>query len=372
MALGNITVRTAVAQAPTYPAVEGVGLFVGASTTQPAGVQSLGRTTPLTAFGAAGAHPLLPALKAARANGGPNWSGYGLGLAPNTSLDALLSKVKETLGNFDAEFVVLCTPLASQAEIGKVETAMAAVSINGTRVFALCSILKPNHTEGQGAHADWAAYITAAKAVTGAAAAPRIVCVAPVFGNELGALAGRLQKVLDEPQARINRSPMRVASGAVKGMGTERSAVVDKTGVPLTLEHQKELDTARLSVFQWYGGQQGIYFADGNTLASSAGTEPKVVEHLRVLDKAARRVHLRGVQKIADDLVENTHGGNAAFATALGGPLRQMVDAGEIKPLGEEAIAITWANDTTVTVAITIQPPNAPKQITVEITLKAT
>ena len=45
MPLGNITVRTAVAQAPIYPNVEGMGLFVGA------GVQSLGCTTPLTAFG---------------------------------------------------------------------------------------------------------------------------------------------------------------------------------------------------------------------------------------------------------------------------------------------------------------------------------
>ncbi len=369
MALGNITVSTAVAQPPTYPKVEGVGLFVGACTTQPSRVQSIGQGASLEAFGDAGSHPLVPTLKTAAQNGGPNWSAYALGLTPTANLDATLVRVKEALVTHQVEFVVLCTPLTSAAEIAKVQTAMAEVFSNGTRVFALCSLFAPKHTTGTGSHANWFAYIAAAKTVVMEATAPRVMCVAPVFGAELGAFAGRLQKTLDEPQGRISRSPMRTASGHAKGFSGSRSAVVDKTGAAINLEVQKQLDGARLSVWQWYQGQQGLYFADANTLASAAGDDAKVIEHLRVLDKAARRIYLRGVQKIADDRVQNTPAGNAVFGTYLSAPLRDMVALGEIKPLEGDAVSITWPSTTQVNVRFTIQPPNAPKQITTEITL---
>jgi hypothetical protein len=275
-------------------------------------------------------------------------------------IDAALA----ALGSLPPEFVVVCKPVVAGAELTGMQTKAAALyNLAQPGFFTAC--VRGYLT---GSDADWSAYLTALTAITDGVLAPRVLVHPLVFGHEQGAFAGRFQKVIDEPQPRISRAPMRVASGAVVDPGAAREDLLDDTLAPLAISHLDDLDTARYSVFQWYAGREGIYFADGNLLVT-AGTVLNVVEWLRVLDKAERRIRVVASADVANDLVQNTPAGNAAFAERLSGPLRTMAALGEIQPLRRNAVTVTWLTITSVRINYTIQPPTAPKEITNNIVL---
>ncbi|RMN58142.1 DUF2586 family protein, partial [Pseudomonas syringae] len=75
----------------------------------------------------------------------------------------------------------------------------------------------------------------------------------------LGVLAGRLANA----SVSVADTPMRVATGAIVGLGAEPK---DMDGLALTSAVLTQLDAARLSVPQTYPDYPGTYWSDGNLL----------------------------------------------------------------------------------------------------------
>jgi hypothetical protein len=358
MALGKVTVTTGAIGPGSFPAIEGVGLFIGEAAAGAGVPTPVGPGSDLaTLFGAGN---LADTLAIARANGGPRWKAWAIGHAAG---QGWADVIDAGLAACDPELIVVCKPVAAGTELTDMQARAETLLGQARRVFFLAAFRGIDNTPTTG-DGSWAAYLTAAQAITTGVAASRVLVTSLLWGGELGALAGRLARIAAE---RISRSPMRVRDGAVVSPGT-RPVAANNADEPLTLATLEALDTARFSVFQWYEGREGVYHADGNTLEASGGDFP-VVEWLRVTDKAARRVRLTAIGAVADDDVENTPAGNAAFATRLAAPLRQMVALGELRPLAKDAITVTWTSLTAVRIYMKVRPPNAPKDIQVAIAL---
>jgi hypothetical protein len=349
--LGKVTVNTGAIGPGTFPEPEGVALFIGEVTAGDGVAAPIGLNTDLVALFTSG--ELVDTIEHARANGGPRWKGYAIG---HTNLETWEDVIDAGLAAVTPEMIVVCKPVTAAAELTALQ-ARAVTELNlARRLFFLAAF------RGIGAE-DWATYLAAAQAVTTGVDAQRVQVVPLLYGSELGAFAGRL--ALHAFETKINRSPMRVRSGSVLNPGAKPA---DSGAVPLDIATLEALDTARFSVFQWYEGKEGIYFANANTLESAGGDFP-VAEWLRVTDKGARRVRLEAISAIADDTVRNTPAGNAAFATRLASPLRAMAIAGELEPLAADAVTVAWIDASTVQVYMTVRARNAPKDITVSIQL---
>ncbi|HEX7927324.1 MAG TPA: DUF2586 family protein, partial [bacterium] len=80
---------------------------------------------------------------------------------------------------------------------------------------------------------------------------------------------------------------------------------------------------------------------------------------------------LVALDALADDDVENTAAGNAAFGLRLSSPLHAMASptVREIRPIAKDAIRVEWSDSTSVTIYMKVQVLNAPKAITIPITL---
>jgi hypothetical protein len=361
MALGKVTVTTGAVGPGAFPDIEGVGLFIGQAATGLGVPTPVGPSTDLaTMFGAGN---LADTLAVARANGGPRWKAWAIG---HTAVQDWSDVIDAGLAACNPEFVVVCTPVTAGTALADLETKAQSLLGQARRVFFLAAFRGIDNTPTTG-DASWAAYLTAALAITVGVAAPRVLLTPLLWGGELGAFAGRLARVAAD---KISRSPMRVRDGAVVSPGTQPVAA-NNADEALTLATLEALDTARFSVFQWYEGREGVYPADGNTLEATGGDFP-VVEWLRVTDKAARRVRLTAIGAIADDEVTDTPAGNAAFATRLAAPLRDMVRRGELQSLAKDAVAIQWVSLTAVRIYMKVRPPNAPKDIQVAIALDTT
>ena len=424
MGLPSVTVQTGAVGPGTFPEIEGIALFIGKVTSGDDALNPIGKATDLEAlFGAE--EEMTKAIAAARGNGGPNWKAWAYGIkdvqqtldaAPavdktggktgipvtahgipvgesitlagtiaydgsyvvdvDTTTDEIVivqvfaaeaftgaetvdwnkdweTVIDAALAGSEPEMIVPTKPVTTATELTAMNTKAVALENLARRVFFCASYaLDP-------ATVTWAAYLAAAQAITTGLDLQRVLISPLLWGPEQGAFSGRLAA------GPVSRSPARVKSGSVVNPGT---SPVDNAGNPITLATLDALNTARFSVFHWYEGKEGVYFADGNSL-EAVGGDFKWVEWLRVTDKAARRVRIVAINAIADDEVEDTPAGNAAFGTRLGSPLRAMAAAREIKPLAKDAIAVVWQTVTAVQVFFTIRPLNAPKDITVGITL---
>ncbi|MEL5233819.1 DUF2586 family protein, partial [Serratia ureilytica] len=98
--------------------------------------------------------------------------------------------------------------------------------------------------------------------------------------------------------------PARVATGALVEMGST-STPVDGSGEVLELATLQALEANRFSVPMWYPDYDGLYWSDGRTLDVEGG-DFQAIESLRVVDKAARRVRLLAIPKIADRSLNST------------------------------------------------------------------
>ena len=358
MALGKVTVTTGAQGPGAFPAIEGVGLFLGEASA------GLGATAPLgpgsdlaTLFGVGN---LVDTLEIARANAGPRWQCFAHG---HTGAQSWSDVIDAALVACDPEFIVVCRPVSSGTELSDLQTQAETLLAQARRVFIVAAFRGIDNTPTTG-DASWAAYFTACQTITTGIAASRVLVTPLVWGGEQGALAGRLARFASE---KISRSPMRVRSGAIASAGSKPVAA-NNADEALSLATLEALDGERFTVFQWYEGREGVYLADGNTLEATGGDFP-VIEWLRVTDKAARRVRLVAIAAIADDEVDNTPAGNAAFATRLTAPLRQMAGLKELRPLAKDAITVSWSGLNTVAIHMKVRPPSAPKDIQVSITL---
>lgn len=302
-------------------------------------------------------------ITAARLNGGDRWACLAAPIGADVTWQDALEKAQQQ--GYSVEAVVVTTPVASGAELSAMhDTAMAIQNTYGRRLFVMAA------TAGISAEQTWSAYVAAQKAITKDVLAPRVLVVPQLHGNDLGVLAGRLANAA----VSIADSPMRVATGALLGLG---DVPVDQEGVPLPSAIRAALDAERLSVSQTYPDYPGVYWGDGNMLDAPA-SDFQVIEYLRLADKAARQVRPLLIRRVGDRRLNNSPNSIAAAVSAFMKPLRQMAKSavfngevfpGEIEAPKDGDIVLVWLSKTKVELYIKIRPLNCPKDLTANIAL---
>ncbi|WP_257266971.1 DUF2586 domain-containing protein [Endozoicomonas sp. ONNA2] len=366
MSLGSVTVNNLDLAQGTPSEVECLDLFVGYVPTAPETnqVHAINMSTDLDVLLGAGASNVKTQIEAARSNGGQNWFAYVL---PLLSEADPMAEVDKAVGNFSVESVVVCDPVANKADLENMQsTAMELIGKYQRRVFFQSAFRSP------GAEESWSDYSAEAKAITENVAADRVVIVPLLYPDFLGALAGRLAN----QSVSVADSPMRVATGTLLGNYAERPT--DANGLELDKSVLLDLhNNGRLTVPTWYEDYDGTYTSDGFTLAPET-SDYRVIENLRVADKAARRIYLLAVARIGNRLLNSTPQSIAFNSTYFMKPLREMSHGveingtpfpGEIEPPKAGDIVISWPTKYAVEIYFTLRPLNCPKEITANITL---
>lgn len=312
--------------------------------------------------------------KAAMLNAGQNWNGFVHVLAepakneefnPQAWVEAV--KAAQLVASVEGVVVVLPTDKATLTAAASLRAELLAKF--GRWVWFVLAVDGPQTEEG------WSEYLVRLATLQQGIAASSVQLVPRLWGNEPGVLAGRLCN----RAVTIADSPTRVATGPLLEMGSDVQPV-DGKGVALDLATLQALETLRYSVPMWYPDYDGMYWADGRTLDVEGG-DYQVIEYLRIVDKAARRIRLQAIAKIADRSLNSTPGSIAAHKTYFSKVLREMARStqingitfpGEVKPPKEGDVVITWRTATKVEIYIVVRPYECPKGITVSLMLDTT
>lgn len=364
MSLGKVSVNNLNLGQGAVTEVERYFLFIGPATKNAGQILALNQDSDLDVQLGTGANDLKTQITAARLNGGDRWACLAIPLAAEGDWQTALTKAMQH--GYSVEAVVITKPVTSGGELEEMHEAAVAISNTfARRLFVMAA------TPGiDSATQTWSQYQVEQKAITEGLSAPRVLAVPQLHDNDLGVLAGRLANAA----VSIADSPMRVATGAVLGLG---DTPADKDGIPLQSATRAVLDAARLSVTQTYADYPGTFWADGNML-DAPGSDFQVIEHLRVVDKAARRVRILLIQRVADRRLNSSANSIAVNTTALMAPLRAMAKSttvgnqvfpGEIEQPKDGDIVINWLSKTAVVAYLTLRPLNCPKDITANIAL---
>lgn len=363
MALGKVSVNNLNLGQGAVTEIERYFLFIGTSAKNVGQLLALNTDSDLDGALGIPASDLKTQITAARLNGGDRWACLAAPIAADGEWSVALEKAQQQ--GFSVESVVITKSVTAGAQLSAMHD--AAVALNNTfgrRAFVMAA------SAGITAQQTWAEYLLEQKAITTGLAAPRVLVVPQLHGNDLGVLAGRLANAA----VSIADSPMRVASGALLGLGP---VPVDKEGVPLPSAIRAELDTARFSVSQTYPDYPGVFWGDGNMLDAPA-SDFQVVEYLRLADKAARQVRPLLIRRVADRRLNNSPNSMAAAVSTFMKPLRQMAKSttfagqvfpGEIESPQDGDIVLVWHSKTKVEIYIKIRPLNCPKDLTANIAL---
>lgn len=363
MALGSVSVNNLnLGQGPVEE-IERYFLFIGPAPKNIGKLLELNTQSDLDAQLGVPASDLKTQVAAARANGGSRWACMAAPIGADGTWQEALEKAQQE--GVSVEAVVITRPVATAQELQEMHTAAVELGNRyGRRVFIMAAA--PGLVDGQ----DWAAYLTQARALLADLAAPRVLCVPQLHGNNLGVLAGRLANF----EVSVADSPMRVATGALVGLGTPPK---DKDGQPLDMATLAALDKERYSVPQTYPDYPGLFWGDGNML-DAPGSDFSVVENLRVADKAARRVRILLIQRVANRQVNSTPNSMAATRTALMRPLREMSRSttfaglpfpGDVQAPQDGDVVLLWRTRTFIEAFIKVRPYNCPKTLVANIAL---
>ena len=364
MALGTVKVRNLNLGQGAVSGVERYFLFIGPAAKNPGELLPLNTDSDLAIELGAADSDLKTQITAARFNGGDSWACLAAPLVMEGTWQESLTKALQA--GYEFEAVVVTTPVTAAAELTAMHDA-ATLILNSyaSRAFfmaATVGIDKATQT--------WAQYAIAQKALVNNLSAPRVMVVPQLHGNDLGVLAGRLA----DAAVSVADSPMRVATGAVLGLG---ATPLDKEDVPLQSATRATLDAARFTVTQTYTGYPGVFFGDGNML-DSPDSDFKVIEYLRITDKAARAVRPLLIRRVADRRLNSSANSMAVNISALMAPLRAMAKSttfagqvfpGEIERPKDGDIVLTWKSKTAVEAYIKLKPLNCPKDLTANIAL---
>ena len=363
MALGTVGVNNLNLGQGAVTEIERYFLFIGPASKNTGKLLALNTQSDLDNELGATASDLKTQVLAARQNGGDKWACMAAPIAVNGDWAAAVDKAQQD--NVSVEAIVITVPVTDKATLDAMNAKALDISaVYGRRVFIMSAIA------GISAAQDWATYLSEAKAKVAGVAAPRVLCVPQLHGNNLGVLAGRLARA----DVSIADSPMRVATGALVGLGV---VPVDKDGIPLPSAILAELDKARLSVPQTYPDYPGTFWGDGNML-DAPGSDYQVVEYLRIADKAARRVRVLLIQRVADRKLNSSAISMAQNKTALMKPLRDMSRSvvfagvqfpGDIESPADDAITLVWTSKISVVAYLKLRPYNCPKDLTANIAL---
>lgn len=363
MALGKVSVNNLNLGQGAVTEIERYFLFIGPSTKNVGELLTLNTDSDLDGALGSPASDLKTQITAARLNGGDRWACVAAPIGKDDDWAEALERAQQQ--GYSVEAIVITEPVTTGVELSKMhEAAVRLNDVYGRRSFFMAA------SAGIAAAQTWTQYLTEQRAITADLAAPRVLVVPQLHGNDLGVLAGRLANTA----ASIADSPMRVATGAVLGLGPTPE---DSENVPLPTATRTELDKARFSVSQTYSDFPGVYWGDGNLLDTPT-SDFLVIEYLRLADKASRQVRPLLIRRVADRRLNNTANSMAVASTALMAPLRAMAKSvafagqvvpGEIEAPKDGAIVLVWKSKTAIEVYIKIKPYNCPKDITANIAL---
>lgn len=237
------------------------------------------------------------------------------------------------------------------------------------RTFFIQALEGINADESEGE--TWDEYVAKLVTLQQEIVADHVMLVPNLMGNDVGALAGRLAN----SAVSVADSPARVKTGALVNVGDNKPK--DKDGNEITVANLKALEQARFSTFMWYPDYDGYYWSDGRTLDVEGG-DYQAIENVRVIDKAARKVRLLAIAKIADRSFNSTASSTEYHQSYFATPLREMSKAttiaginfpGECMPPKEGDIVITWVNKNEVKIYMKVRTYDCPKGIEVNIFL---
>jgi hypothetical protein len=372
MSSGSVTIAQVNNLQGSTPEVERVFLWIGSAAESGRNGELLTITpqTDLDAMLGSAESELKSNMEAAIANAkDSNFFAYAVPIAPDTDdwRDVASSMLAPPV-DLNVEGIVLTTPVTSSDEI---EEAQYRLGIIGTMVAKplTCHMAAPGI---DGTTQSWSDYLQATIALSDGIVADRVAVVPQLHGNNLGVVIGRLC----DPAASLADTPMRVATGALIGLGSALLAT-DNSGQQILRDHLIYLSNNRFSVPQVYPGYDGTYWAD-HPLLDAAGGDFQVFEHRRILDYLARRVRILAIGRIADRQLNSTAASIAKHQTYFAKPLREAAHSitigtreipGLIQTPSSSDVAITWTSSTEVSIAITARPYNCPKKITVYLGL---
>ncbi|MFN1135870.1 DUF2586 domain-containing protein, partial [Lelliottia nimipressuralis] len=284
--------------------VERVVLFVGYGDTNTGKTQALNTGSDLDkALG--DSDSLLKQIVAAAANNaGQNWFAY-VHVMPKADKEDpeykpdvdWMNAVTLAQSSASVEGVVLAFDTTEQATINRATEMRTTLQAKfGRFVWFALAVTGPEDGES------WADYLLHMAELENGIASPGVQLVPRLWGSEPGVLAGRLCN----RSVTVADSPARVATGAVTALGSD-TLPKDGTGAEIDLAVLQSLQASRYSVPMWYHDYDGIYWSDGRTLDVEGG-DYQVIENVRVVDKASRRVRLRAIPKIADRSLNSTPG----------------------------------------------------------------
>lgn len=343
-------------------------LFIGNAPLHQDSWQFVNKQTDLDVLLGSAASDLKTQLIAARNNGGDRWSAYCIPKDEETGWAAAFGAALSTMGTIiSVEGFALCDAAENLANgLDNIQPGIEAyLHASGVYPFVLAA-LPGIDSETQ----DWAEYKTAMNALQADVVADSVCAVPQLHGNNIGVLAGRLCR----NDLSVADSPMRVASGALIGLG---DAPVDKDGVVLGNFDLAEMDGFRYSVPQEYIDFPGMYWGDANMLTVPA-SDYAVIENFRVMRKAQRKVRILQILRVADRQLNNTPGSIAANKIYFSRPLREMSRGfqigsvtipGDIKVPANDAITIVWVSHTRVDIFIKITPYESPKDLRSHVSL---
>ncbi|QHF01224.1 DUF2586 family protein [Pseudomonas asturiensis] len=364
MALGTVKVRNLNLGQGAVSGVERYFLFIGPAAKNAGGLLPLNTDSDLDVELGAAVSDLKTQILAARTNGGDSWACLAAPLASDSTWQLALTQALQA--GYEFEAVVVTTPVTAAAELSAMnDAAVQILNTYASRTFFIAASVGINK-----ATQTWAKYALDQKALVKDLSAPRVLVVPQLHGNDMGVLAGRLA----DASVSVADSPMRVATGAVLGLGV---VPTDSEGVPLQSSTRATLDASRYTVTQTYTGYPGVFFGDGNML-DSPDSDFKVIEYLRITDKAARAVRPLLIRRVADRRLNNSANSMAVNISALMEPLRRMAKSttfagqvfpGEIEQPKDGDIVLTWTSKTAVEAFIKLKPLNCPKDLTANIAL---
>ncbi|TMX64567.1 DUF2586 domain-containing protein [Vibrio rotiferianus] len=304
----------------------------------------------------------LAIIKAAQLNGKQGWTAGVMIIDADDSWEDAAKKANE-VSSF--EFVVLGFNAENKQFLEQAVALRHELKNSlGREVGVLCQLPAINNgAEGQ----DWAQWLIDTVAIPKDVASEYISVVPNVHkgGDTLGKYAGRLSN----KEVSIADSPARVQTGSVLG---DTELMQDKNGVVLDLATLKTLEQNRLAVPMSYTDYPGQYWTTGRTLDAPGG-DFQDIRHIRVAMKAARKVRIRAIARIADRKLNSTPGSIAAAKLYFTKDLRQMALTGvpgEIKPPQDEDIDIKWVSSTDVEIYMSVRPYECPVKITIAISVK--
>ncbi|WP_110809636.1 DUF2586 domain-containing protein [Cronobacter sakazakii] len=347
--------------------VERVVLFTGTAKTNTGKTLAVTAQTDFDALLGAADSPLKRDLKAAQANAGQNWWAFVHPLAADAGADAWVNAVLAAQVSCSVEGVVLSDDVSDKAVINQAATLRSTlIAKYGRWVWFALAVQGMQPDEGQ------ADYLKRLSELQAGIAEKAVQLVPRLWGNEPGVLAGRLCN----RAVTVADSPARTKTGALLSLGSDEMPV-DGTGAVLELATLRALEAQRYSVPMWYPDYDGIYWADGRTLDVEGG-DYQSIETLRIADKAARRVRLLAIGKIADRSLNSTPGSIAAHQSLFAKPLREMSKAaeingvtfpGEVKPPQDGDVSIVWKTKKQVEIYIVVRTYEVPLQISISLVL---